>query len=116
MALQAQITEQELQDGIIKYIKIFAALILLTLITFAWPVFIDLDIFNIFVIQFLLALSKAFLIVAFLMHLKDSPMLIKTVVMCAVAALITFFFIVGIDSNMDDSPRDLFQIHKTTEH
>jgi len=116
MALQAQITEEELQEGVIKYIKIFATLILLTLITFAWPVFIDLDIFNIFVIQFLLAVSKAFFIVAFLMHLKDSPQLIKTIVMCAVSALITFFFIVGIDSNMDDNPRDLFQSHKTTEH
>jgi len=116
MALQGKITEQELQEGVVKYIKIFAALILLTLITFAWPVFVDLDITNIFVVQFLLALGKAFFIVAFLMHLKDSPMVIKTVVMCAVAALLTFFFIVGIDSNMDDNPRDLFQSHKMTEH
>ena len=116
MALQNQITEEELQSSIIAYIKIFATLILLTLITFAWPVFIDLDIFNIFVIQFLLAVTKAFFIVAFLMHLKAAPQVIKTIVMCAVAALITFFFIVGIDSNMDDSPRDLFQQHKMTEH
>jgi len=116
MALQNQITEQELQDSIISYIKIFATLILLTLITFAWPVFIDLDIFNIFVIQFILALGKIYFIVAFLMHLKESPKVIKTIVMCAVGALLTFFFIVGIDSNMDDNPRDLFQTHKTSEH
>jgi caa(3)-type oxidase subunit IV len=116
MALQGKITEQELQDSIISYIKIFATLILLTLITFAWPVFIDLDIFNIFVIQFLLALGKAYFIVAYLMHLKAAPKLIKTIVMCAVSALLTFFFIVGIDSNMDHSPRDLFQTHKMNEH
>jgi len=116
MALQSQITEQELEDSIVSYIKIFATLILLTLITFAWPVFIDLDIFNIFVVQFLLATTKAYFIVAFLMHLKAAPKVIKTIVMCAVAALLTFFFIVGIDSNMDDSPRDLFHQHKITEH
>ena len=116
MALQNQITEQELHDSIASYIKIFATLILLTLITFAWPVFIDLNIFNIFVIQFLLALGKAYFIVAFLMHLKAAPKVIKTIVMCAVAALLTFFFIVGIDSNMDDSPNDMFQTHTPVHH
>jgi len=109
-------TQEQLQVAITNYIKIFAALILLTLITFAWPVFIDLDIHNIVVVQLLLAAGKAFFIVAFFMHLKNAPKLTKTVVMCAVAALLTFFFIVGIDSNMDDNPRDLFQTHKISEH
>lgn len=116
MALQGRITEEELQESVIVYIKIFAGLILLTIITFAWPVFIDLDIQNLFVVQFLLAVGKAYFIVAFLMHLKDSPTLIKTIVLCAVSALLVFFFLVGIDSNMDDNPRDLFQTHKINEH
>lgn len=116
MALQGKITEQELQDSVIIYIKIFASLMLLTLITFAWPVFIRLDIFNIFAIQFLLAMTKAYFIVAFLMHLKAAPQLIKTIVMCAIGALLVFFFIVGIDSNMDDNPRDLFQTQTINKH
>jgi caa(3)-type oxidase subunit IV len=109
-------TQLELENKITDYVKIFSALILLTLITFAWPVFIDLDIHNIVIVQLLLAVSKAFFIVAFFMHLKNAPKLTKTVVMCAVSALIIFFFIVGIDSNMDDNPRDLFQTHKISEH
>ena len=112
---EVSITPEELESKIIDYIKIFAALMLLTLVTFAWPVFVDLDMYNLFVIQFLLAGLKAFFIVAFYMHLKEAPKLTKTIVMCAVAALLTFFFIVGIDSNMDDSSRDLFQ-HKTVSH
>jgi len=111
---EVSITPEELENKIIDYVKIFSALMLLTLITFAWPVFVDLDMYNLFVVQFLLAGLKAYFIVAFYMHLKAAPKLIKTIVMCAVAALLTFFFIVGIDSNMDDSPRDLFQTHKTT--
>ena len=46
------------------------------------------------------------------MHLKGATKLTKTIVMCAAGALITFFFIVGIDSQMDDNPRDLFQTEK----
>jgi caa(3)-type oxidase subunit IV len=114
MENQGLLSEEELEVSIITYVKIFSILIGLTLLTFALPVFLTLEMRGLFVTQFIVASAKAYFILAFFMHLKGATNLTKTIVMCAAGALITFFFIVGIDSQMDDSPRDLFQTHKTT--
>jgi caa(3)-type oxidase subunit IV len=99
----------ELNKHMAKYAKIFTLLILLTMVTFIQPLFITFGIEGVFVAQMLIATAKAYLIVAFYMHLKESPVLTQTIVLCAAAALATFLIIVGIDSNMDDNPRDMFQ-------
>jgi caa(3)-type oxidase subunit IV len=106
---------KELNEHMVKYGKIFTLLIVLTMITFLQPLFITFEIKGIFVAQMIIASAKAFLILAFFMHLRDSSILTKTIVLCAGVTLSIFFVIVGIDSNMDDSANDMF-IPKAEHH
>ena len=104
----------QLNKHILKYAQVFTILLLLTMLTFIQPLFITFGIKGVFVSQMIIASIKAFFILSFFMHLKDSTSLTKIIVMCTAAILAVFFIIVGIDSNMDDSPRDMFQTHKIT--
>ena len=77
------------------YIRIFVALLVLTVITVAASRF-DFGEWNT-VIAFAIATVKAFLVLAYFMHLKYDNMLNRVAVVCAVFFLIVLYFFCLID-------------------
>ena len=114
--MQHEITKEEYIAQYIMYGKILCFLLLLTGVTFLQPLFIPKEIEGLLFLQFLIAGVKAFLIISYYMHLKYESQLFKSTVYFTGGILLIFFIIVGIDSNMDDSPLDLFQTTQITTH
>ena len=77
------------------YIKVFVTLLILTVITVAASRF-DFGEWNT-VIAFAIATVKAFLVLAYFMHLKYDNKLNRAAILCALFFLIVLFFFVRMD-------------------
>ncbi len=77
------------------YINIFITLLVLTVITVAASRF-DFGEWNT-IIAFAIATVKAFLVLAYFMHLKYDNMLNRAAILCAVFFLVVLFFFCKID-------------------
>lgn len=111
-----EFTNEMFTSYFIMYAKILAFLIILTGITFVQPLFIPKDIEGTLFLQLSISTIKAFLILAYYMHLKYESTLFKGIVYFTGSILLIFFILVGIDSNMDDNSEDMFQQPTSMSH
>jgi len=109
-------TQKDFNEQLMMYGKILAFLLLLTVVTFLQPLFIPQAIGGTLFLQLTLACIKGYLIVAYYMHLKHASSIIRMTVYFTVGIFGIFLLLVGIDSNMDDSIHDMFQISNTIAH
>lgn len=79
------------------YTKVLAGLLLLTLLTFVQPSTWHLSPGKTVVVQLLIAMMKVGLVAAYYMHLRSERAYLKGYVIMALAILLIFFIIVGID-------------------
>ena len=91
------------------YLKIFFALIALTLLTFAQPYIISGSISQTVIIQLFIATIKAVLIGSYYMHLKYETPLFRYIVLIALVTLTIFFVITATDAVFRNETFDLFQ-------
>ena len=91
------------------YFKIFIALVILTLLTFAQPYIIGKELHQTVSIQMFLAILKSVLIVGYYMHLKYESRLFKVIVLVALVTLSIFFIITATDAIFRNETFDLFQ-------
>ena len=91
------------------YLKVFFALLALTILTFIQPYILDPNIYETVSIQMFLAIVKTVLIVAYYMHLKYESKLFKVIVLIAVITLSIFFVITASDAIFRNESFDLFQ-------
>ena len=75
------------------YIKIFFLLIFLTFLTIIQPIIMNLNISSQFSIQLFFAFCKAYLIVAYYMHVKMDTKLIKISIYFSIAVLASTFIV-----------------------
>lgn len=90
------------------YFNVFYLLIGLTILTLAQPILIDLNLGSTLVVQLGIAFTKAFLIVAYYMHIKSSSSLFKKVIYTTVILWIVLYTIMAIDTYYRYTPNDLF--------
>lgn len=91
------------------YLKIFVALLFLTVLTFLQPYIIHDSLQGTVWIQMFIAVLKTILIVAYYMHLKYESTLFKAIVFIAVVTLSIFFIITASDAIFRNETFDLFQ-------
>jgi len=91
------------------YLKVFLALLALTLLTFLQPFIININLHTTVSIQIFLAVIKTILIVAYYMHLKYESKLFKGIVLMAVLTLVIFFVITATDAIFRNESFDLFK-------
>lgn len=91
------------------YLKIFVALIGLTLLTFVQPYIISGTISETVIMQILIATTKAVLIGSYYMHLKYETPLFRYIVLFALVTLTIFFVITATDAIFRNETYDLFQ-------
>jgi len=91
------------------YLKIFIALILLTLLTFAQPYILSGSISQTVIMQLFIATIKAVLICSYYMHLKYEAPLFRYIVLMALVTLTIFFVITATDAIFRNETFDLFQ-------
>ena len=80
------------------YVNIFYLMIAITIVSLVQPVVIDLNIGSQFSTQLFFALCKAFLIVAYYMHVKMDVKLIRIFIYFSLSLLASFFIIFFIDT------------------
>lgn len=91
------------------YLKIFLALLALTILTFIQPLLINSNLYATVIVQMFLAVIKTVLIVAYYMHLKYESKLFKMIVLVAVVTLGIFFVITASDAIFRNESFDLFR-------
>jgi len=90
------------------YYNIFFLLIGLTILTLLQPVIIDLDLGSTLIVQLGIAFTKAFLIIAYYMHIKSSSPLFKKLIFTTVILWIVLYGLMAIDTYYRYTPNDLF--------
>lgn len=90
------------------YYNIFFLLIGLTALTLAQPMLIDLDLGSTLIVQLGIAFTKAFLIIAYYMHIKSSSSLFKKLIYTTVVLWIVLYTLMAIDTYYRYTPNDLF--------
>lgn len=90
------------------YFNVFYLLIGLTVLTLAQPMLIDLDLGSTLIVQLGIAFTKAFLIVAYYMHIKSSSSLFKKLIYTTIVLWIVLYTIMAIDTYYRYTPNDLF--------
>lgn len=90
------------------YLKIFFALVALTVLTFLQPFLIGNTLSTTVSMQMFIAVIKAIIIVAYYMHLKYESTLFKAIVFMAVITLIIFFVITATDAIFRNESFDFF--------
>jgi len=90
------------------YFNVFYLLIGLTVLTLAQPMIIDLDLGSTLIVQLGIAFTKAFLIVAYYMHIKSSSSLFKKLIYTTIVLWIVLYTIMAIDTYYRYTPNDLF--------
>jgi len=90
------------------YYNVFFLLIGLTILTLVQPIMIDLDLGSTLIIQLGIAFTKAFLIVAYYMHIKSSSSLFKKLIYTTVVLWIVLYTLMAIDTYYRYTPNDLF--------
>jgi caa(3)-type oxidase subunit IV len=83
-------------------------LIGLTVLTLAQPMMIDLNLGSTLIVQLGIAFTKAFLIVAYYMHIKSSSSLFKKLIYTTIVLWIVLYTIMAIDTYYRYTPNDLF--------
>jgi caa(3)-type oxidase subunit IV len=83
---------------VVLYTKVLAGLLLLTLLTFVQPSVYHYGPGGTVAIQLLIAVLKVALVAAYYMHLRSETAYLKGYVVMALAILLIFFVIVGIDT------------------
>jgi len=91
------------------YLKIFVALIGLTILTFLQPHIISGTISETVIMQLFIATIKAVLIGSYYMHLKYEAPLFRWIVVFALVTLAIFFVITATDAVFRNETYDLFQ-------
>lgn len=91
------------------YLKIFLALIALTVLTFLQPHIISGTISDTVIMQLFIATIKAVLIGSYYMHLKYEAPLFRYIVLFALVTLTIFFVITATDAVFRNETYDLFQ-------
>lgn len=91
------------------YLKIFIALILLTVLTFLQPYIISGSISDVVAVQLFIASIKATLIGSYYMHLKYESALFRYIVLMALVVLAIFFIITASDAIFRNESFDLFK-------
>ena len=86
----------------------FFLLIGLTILTLIQPVMIDLDLSSTLIVQLGIAFTKAFLIVAYYMHIKSSSSLFKKLIFTTIILWIVLYGLMAIDTYYRYTPNDLF--------
>ena len=80
------------------YLNIFYLIVAITIISLAQPFVVDLNLASQFSIQLFFATCKAFLIVAYYMHVKMDVVLIRVFMYFSLSLLASFFIIFFIDT------------------
>lgn len=80
------------------YINIFLLLIALTIVTLSQPVLINLSLVPTLYVQMFIAFFKAFLIIAYYMHIKGSSILFRMVIFTSFFVLFVVYTLVTIDT------------------
>lgn len=91
------------------YLKIFIALILLTILTFLQPFILPSSINGTVTAQLFIASIKAILIGSYYMHLKYESSLFRYIVLFALVTLLIFFIITATDAIFRNESFDLFK-------
>lgn len=90
------------------FIKVFMALIALTIITISQPYLFPSELAQTVSIQMFISVIKAFLIGAYYMHLKYESPLFRYIVAVALATLAIFFIILAFDAIYRNEAFDYF--------
>jgi len=90
------------------YFNVFYLLIGLTMLTLAQPMVIDLTLSSTLIVQLGIAFTKAFLIVAYYMHIKSSSTLFKKLIFTTIILWAVLYTIMAIDTYYRYTPNDLF--------
>lgn len=90
------------------YFNVFYLLIGLTVLTLAQPMIIDLNLGSTLIVQLGIAFTKAFLIIAYYMHIKSSSSLFKKLIYTTIVLWIVLYTIMAIDTYYRYTPNDLF--------
>jgi|GEM_PF-915044 len=90
------------------YVSVFFLLIVLTALTLLQPMLIDLALAPTLIVQMGLATVKAFLIVAYYMHIKSESKLLKTLIYSSLVVLVIIYVIMAIDTYYRYTPHDVF--------
>ncbi len=98
--------QETLTEGL--FIKVFFALIGLTVLTLLQPYLMHQDLNNTIAIQMFISVIKTFLIGAFYMHLKYEHPLYRWIVLIALVTLTIFFVITSFDAIFRNEINDFF--------
>ena len=90
------------------YYNVFFLLIGLTVLTLLQPAIADLNLGSTLIVQLGIAFTKAFLIVAYYMHIKSSSELFKKLIYTTVVLWIVLYTLMAIDTYYRYTPNDLF--------
>ncbi len=80
------------------YINIFLLLIVLTILTLSQPAILHLELAPTLYIQMSIAFVKAFLIIAYYMHIKESPKLFQKIIYTSFLLLAVLYTLMAIDT------------------
>ncbi len=94
------------------YITVFTLLVCLTVLTLLQPMLMKLPLASALSIQLGIAFMKAFLIVAYYMHIKSNTPLFRVLIYGSLAILGVIYIIMAIDTYYRYTPNDLFQLIK----
>lgn len=94
------------------YITVFALLVCLTVLTLLQPMLMKLPLASALSIQMGIAFMKAFLIVAYYMHIKSNTPLFRVLIYGSLAILGVIYIIMAIDTYYRYTPNDLFSLMK----
>ena len=92
------------------YLTVFALLIGLTVLTLVQPLVLKLALASTLSIQLGIAFMKAFLIVAYYMHIKSNTPLFRVLIYGSLAILGVIYIIMAIDTYYRYTPNDIFQL------
>ncbi len=90
------------------YYNVFFLLIGLTVLTLLQPVVADLDLGSTLIVQLGISFTKAFLIVAYYMHIKSSSPLFQKLIFTTIILWIVLYGLMAIDTYYRYTPNDLF--------
>jgi cytochrome c oxidase subunit 4 len=90
------------------YYNVFFLLIALTILTLLQPIIIHMDLGSTLIVQLGIAFAKAFLIIAYYMHIKSSSELFKKLIYTSFLVLLVIYTIMAIDTYYRYTPNDLF--------
>lgn len=94
------------------YITVFMLLATLTALTLIQPLVLKLALASTLTIQLGIAFMKAFLIVAYYMHIKSNAPLFRILIYGSLAILGVVYIIMAIDTYYRYTPNDLFLLPK----